>query len=74
MKLGEWAGLCKIDQEGLARKVVFTLSDALGLIVTNFHLGCEVFWLCGERLGKGDCCSPRGAGVSQVSGLRSLHY
>ena len=24
MKLGEWAGLCKIDQEGKARKVLET--------------------------------------------------
>ena len=32
VQLGEWAGLCKIDKEGAARKVV----GASCVVVTNF--------------------------------------
>lgn len=47
-KLGEWAGLCKIDKDGKARKivgcscVVIKVSSTLGVLITKCNIGLNV--------------------------------
>ena len=38
-KLGEWAGLCKLDKEGKARKV-----NACGCVVVKVSLGLVILF------------------------------
>ena len=48
-KLGEWAGLCKIDKEGKARKVVGCSCVVVKVIYTYIYIMLDIhcnFFMC----------------------------
>ena len=51
MKLGEWAGLCKIDQEGKARKVVKCSAAVVSLNSTSHPLLSVGQYITRKKLG-----------------------